>query len=124
MSGTPPELARLLRLAALIAESHLGRLSAIGAERRRIEARLDDLTRGTRHATAPADLAEAEARVRHSAWAAGRARLLRADLGAIEGRLAAEAAGAAQAVGRRAVLEELAARARRAGREARARRES
>jgi hypothetical protein len=123
MSGTPPELARLLRLAALIAESQLGRLSAIGAERRRIEARLDDLTRGTRHATAPADLAEAEARVRHSAWAAGRARLLRTDLGAIEGRLAAEATGAAQAVGRRAVLEELAARARRAGREARARRE-
>lgn len=123
MTGVPPELARLVRLAALMAESRLGRLSAIGAERRRVEARLDDLTRGTRHARAPADLAEAEARVRHSAWAAGRARLLRADLGAIESRLAAEAALAAEAVGRRAVLEELAARARRAAREARARRD-
>lgn len=123
MTGVPPELARLVRLAALMAESRLGRLSAIGAERRRVEARLDDLTRGTRHATAPADLAEAEARLRHGAWAAGRARLLGADLAAIEARLAAEAAEAAQAVGRRAVLEELAARAGRAAQAARNRAE-
>lgn len=108
------DLARLRALASIIAEAHLGRLSAIGAERRRLEARLGSLEEGVRAAGAPTDLAEAEAGVRHRAWAEGRARLLRADIAALEGRRALEAARAARAVGRRAVLEELARRAGRA----------
>jgi hypothetical protein len=107
--ATDGRMDRLCRLAGLVEDVHLSRIAAIEAGRAQVRARIADLTVRTPSGSAAGHLHDAEAEVRYRRWAAARIAALGSELAALDARHAEAAADAARAVGRRAVLERLAA---------------